>query len=638
MIRMIDVDQENRILRETLRTRPGFGGQKEVRPVGSTERVPLQARIIAATNRDLEAAVRQGTFRQDLFFRLNVVQIKIPPLRERKTDIQPLVNSFLEKFSDPSGKMRTISEDGMARLMSYDWPGNVRELENAIERAIALGSGPILHAGDLPTSLQHRTNEQLPQNEELLPLEELERRAILRALREAGDDKLAAARMPAHDELEMLRPVRRVLERFARPVIDREGARVGWLEMYYDVTGERQIQSKLLQTEKMAAVGQLVSGIAHELNNRLTSIMGYVQLLLSHGLNPAQFSEAGKVFHEAERARRIVKNLLYFARENEPERTRVDLNAIVERTLALRSYEMKVEDILIERDLEPELPETMADPYQLQQVVLNLLINAEQALLQDRGKGVVRVQTRRAEGNRIAAEVSDDGPGIPREILSRIFDPFFTTKPSGLGTGLGLSIVYGIVQQHDGEVSVENLAGGGARFVVELPVIAIPAKNNSPAEREPRLQGVAPKSKVLVVEDEPTVAQLIVDVLREEGHQVDAVLDSQEGLTRLSRVQYDLVICDLRMPRLDGPAFYDALVHSGSAARDRLMFITGDTLAPRTMKFLQSSKMTYLAKPFLVEELKLAVNRRLEAIEQEQGQGQLVGARPPKRRSVANRT
>ena len=169
--------------------------EKEVRPVGSTDRVPLAARIIAATNRDLEGAVRQGTFRQDLFFRLNVVQIKIPPLRERKSDVPQLVNSFLEKFSDANGKMRTISEDGMSRLMSYDWPGNVRELENAIERAIALGSGPILHAGDLPTSLQYRTNEQLPQNEELLPLEELERRAILRALREAGGDKLAAARI-----------------------------------------------------------------------------------------------------------------------------------------------------------------------------------------------------------------------------------------------------------------------------------------------------------------------------------------------------------------------------------------------------------------------------------------------------------
>jgi len=167
----------------------------DMRPVGSTDRIPLSARIIAATNRDLDAAVRQGTFRQDLFFRLNVVQIKIPPLRERKTDIPILVNSFLEKFSEANGRMRTISEDAIARMMAYDWPGNVRELENAIERAIALGSGPILHAGDLPTNLQYGTGDRLPQNDELLPLDELERRAILRALREAGGDKLAAARM-----------------------------------------------------------------------------------------------------------------------------------------------------------------------------------------------------------------------------------------------------------------------------------------------------------------------------------------------------------------------------------------------------------------------------------------------------------
>jgi len=169
--------------------------EKEVRPVGSTERIPLAARIIAATNRDLEAAVRQEKFRQDLFFRLNVVQIKLPPLRERKSDIDALVISFLEKFSEANGKIRTISEEAMSRLRTYDWPGNVRELENAIERAIALGSGPILHAGDLPTSLQYGTGERLPQNDELLPLEELERRAILRALRDAGGDKLAAARI-----------------------------------------------------------------------------------------------------------------------------------------------------------------------------------------------------------------------------------------------------------------------------------------------------------------------------------------------------------------------------------------------------------------------------------------------------------
>jgi len=169
--------------------------EKEIRPVGSTDRVPLTVRIIAATNRDLDAAVRQGNFRQDLYFRLNVVQIKLPPLRDRKGDIPLLVNSFLEKFSGPESEPRRVSEDAMARLMAYDWPGNVRELENAVERAVALGSGPILHVGDLPTNLQHSNGERLLHGDELLPLEELERRAILRALREAGGDKLAAARL-----------------------------------------------------------------------------------------------------------------------------------------------------------------------------------------------------------------------------------------------------------------------------------------------------------------------------------------------------------------------------------------------------------------------------------------------------------
>lgn len=169
--------------------------EREVKPVGSTERIAISTRVIAATNRDLETAVRQGGFRQDLFFRLNVVQIKLPPLRERKSDIPLLVNFFLEKFADEDGSIRTISEDTMARLIAYEWPGNVRELENVIERAVALGSGPILHVGDLPTQLQYGTAERLPQNDEILPLEELERRAIMRALRESGDDKLAAARL-----------------------------------------------------------------------------------------------------------------------------------------------------------------------------------------------------------------------------------------------------------------------------------------------------------------------------------------------------------------------------------------------------------------------------------------------------------
>ena len=169
--------------------------EHEVKPVGSNDRVGIRARVIAATNRDLEASIRTGSFRQDLYFRLNVVQIKLPALRDRRVDIPLLVNAFLEKFSDPARPIHTISEEAMRRIMAYDWPGNIRELENAIERAVALGSGPILHVGDLPSNLQYTSTEKLPEGDEMVPLEALERRAIFRALRETAGDKLAAARL-----------------------------------------------------------------------------------------------------------------------------------------------------------------------------------------------------------------------------------------------------------------------------------------------------------------------------------------------------------------------------------------------------------------------------------------------------------
>lgn len=339
---------------------------------------------------------------------------------------------------------------------------------------------------------------------------------------------------------------------------------------------------------------------------------------------PEQFSEAEKVYQEAERARRIVKNLLYFARENRPERTRVDLNETIERTLALRSYELRVEDIVVDCDLAPLLPATVADPYQLQQVILNLLVNAEQALLESRGHGRIWIRTRHViEGagtrtrDHILLEVADDGPGIPAEIASRIFDPFFTSKPSGVGTGLGLSIVYGIVHQHGGEVTFDNQTGAGARFVVDLPVIEalMESRTDALAQAANRSLAVTP-SRILAIEDEPTVAQLIVDVLREEGHQVEAVLDSQEGLRRLSRNLYDLIVCDLRMPHFDGQAVYQSLQRAGSPLLNRILFITGDVLAAQTRKFLEPNGLPFLAKPFLVEELKLAVNRLLDPARQ----------------------
>ena len=223
-------------------------------------------------------------------------------------------------------------------------------------------------------------------------------------------------------------------------------------------------------------------------------------------------------------------------------------------------------------------------------------------------------------------EVSDDGPGIPPEAVSRIFDPFFTTKAAGVGTGLGLSIVYGIVKEHGGEVSVENQPGRGATLTIELPALRVApfAFTSEMAVMTPRAALAAPLSPsaraairaepILVVEDEPTVAELIADVMREEGYRVDVVLDSREALGRLEKKHYGLVICDLKMPNLDGPGLYRALLSRESPLQQKLLFVTGDTMSPRTLEFLKSSGLPYLAKPFLVDELKEAVRQAVAEV------------------------
>ncbi len=423
------------------------------------------------------------------------------------------------------------------------------------------------------------------------------------------------------DELELSRPAHRTLERFVRPVRDAAGELLGRLEIYRDVTNERLAHTKLLRTEKMAGLGQLISGIAHELNNPLTSIMGYSQLLLGRRLTTAQAADGRLIYQEAERAARIVKNLLLFARETRPERRPVHLNEIVERTLALRNYELRVENIELKQDLAPGLPPVIADSAQMQQVLLNLIVNAEQAIRQSTGEGIIRIRTWQKVNGRVMLEIADSGPGISSEIIPRIFDPFFSTKPAGSGTGLGLSITFGIIQEHGGEITVESQPGLGAKFILELPAgtpagTIEPARTQSAGARQRKtlaLPQVVHTGRVLVIEDEPTVAHLIADVLGEEGRPVEIVLNGQEGLDRALAGQYDLVICDLRMPGVDGRAIFRELVARGSPLRNRLIFVTGDTLAPRTLEFMETAGVPYLAKPFLVEELKAIVEQALDS-------------------------
>src|SRR3984893_1070324 len=315
------------------------------------------------------------------------------------------------------------------------------------------------------------------------------------------------------DELELARPEKKIVERSARPVLDRYKRPLAWLEVHRDITSHRQIESRLFHNERLAALGQMVSGIAHELNNALTSIFGYAQLVRKRTRNFEWEMETRYILEEGDRARRIARNLLLFARGSEGERTRVNLNEIVNRMVEMRGHELRLGNISIELELDEHLAETIADAAQVQQALLNLVLNAEQAILQAKDGGHIWIRTRSISAGRIALEVADDGPGVSPEMKLRIFDPFFTTKPAGVGTGLGLSILYGIVHQHGGEVSVENRPGGGAVFTVELPS----ATHTSVSDTRPYLIGAStsgdvarktktPGSRILVVEDEPTIA------------------------------------------------------------------------------------------------------------------------------------
>jgi PAS domain S-box-containing protein len=424
---------------------------------------------------------------------------------------------------------------------------------------------------------------------------------------------------PCWDELELAQPEKKLVERYARPVLDRYKQPLGWLEVHRDITARRQVESRLFHNQRLAALGQMVSGIAHELNNALTSIFGYAQLVAKRARGFEWEQEARHIREESERARRIAQNLLLFARGGTGEHMPAKLNEIVVRTVEIRSYELRLESISVELDLEENLPDVIADATQIQQVLLNLILNAEQAIRQTKESGHIWIRTKGISDERVALEVADDGPGVPPEVVLQIFDPFFTTKPAGIGTGLGLSILYGIVHQHGGEVSVGTRPGGGAVFTIELPS----ARSVSASEDKPyviRASGLeevittrkAGGSRILVVEDEPTVAQLIADVLSEEGHFVETVLDSREGLDLARMRRYDLVICDLRMPHLDGLAFYRHLAIDERPPQQRLIFVTGDTLAPRAVDFLQKCGLPYLAKPFLVEELKNVVALSLD--------------------------
>ncbi len=371
-----------------------------------------------------------------------------------------------------------------------------------------------------------------------------------------------------------------------------------------DVTDQKMLQEQLIQSEKMSAIGQLVSGVAHELNNPLAGISAFAQLLLAEKrFPPDQRTAAETIYSEARRASRIVQNLLTFARQHKAEKVPTAINQVLDDTLELRGYELRVRGIDVRREYDESIPDTMADAHQLQQVFLNLITNAEQAMEQRDGHHHRLTVSTRRNADAIRIEVEDTGAGIPANLIERIFNPFFTTKPTGSGTGLGLSISLGIVREHEGKIWAENASqsagggGGGARFVVEIPITE-PQRSGEHAEVA-HVEAQSPDTlRVLVIDDEASVRVSLQRYLAAKGHQVETTASGEDGLLRLKASQYDAIILDMRMPDLSGEQLYERLRSNDPSHAERVIFTTGDLVNEQMRRFLDGTGRPCVAKPF----------------------------------------
>ena len=369
----------------------------------------------------------------------------------------------------------------------------------------------------------------------------------------------------------------------------------------------RKTQEQLLQSEKMSAVGQLIAGVAHELNNPLTAILGYAQLLETEGLNSRAQDYVSKLFKQAQRTHRVVQNLLSFARQRKPERDEVDLRKVLDETLALRDYDLKINNIRVERDLPSEKALVVADPHQIEQVFLNIINNAVDAILETGRSGKLKIRIS-CVGSHVCTQFTDDGAGI--KDAKRIFDPFYTTKSVGKGTGLGLSICYGIVKEHGGDITANNAPEGGAVIEVRLPA-AVSANVESEAPKPPTRQHEgAIHGCVLLVEEEEAVLEFERDVLAGAGATVVTARSSQDVKTRLLSEHFDAVIMNGKMPgQWNAKESYQWIKENCPAMEGHVLF-TFSSSPSDERPFLQENNVAFLVKPFEVAEL-ISQARRL---------------------------
>jgi len=366
------------------------------------------------------------------------------------------------------------------------------------------------------------------------------------------------------------------------------------------------IQAATGATARLTALSEVISGVAHELNNPLTAILGYAQIF--HSLDGAEREHAvSTIEREAQRAARIVRNLLSFSRQEPAETSRVDIEEVVRRVIEVMRYSLEVDNIRTELRF-AGVPEVEADRAQLEQVLLNLVNNAQQAL--QPGGGEIVVTTSNA-GDFVRISVADDGPGVPEDMRDRVFEPFFTTRDVGHGQGMGLSTVYGVVTQHGGRVWVEPSASGGANFVIELPVV----RNGEAAPSSPAPAVAAPArgERVLVVDDELPIRALTSEILSHAGYLVTTAASGDEAIHRLEVATYDLVVADMRMPGMDGATLYDQICDRWPHMEGRILFITGDVEGERTSRRLARGDVRFLEKPFDTSALLGAIRSAINA-------------------------
>jgi signal transduction histidine kinase len=374
------------------------------------------------------------------------------------------------------------------------------------------------------------------------------------------------------------------------------------------------------RNEKLAALGTLLAGVAHELNNPLTVIM-HQAALLQRGLkdDPRQ-ARADRIFQAVKRCARIVKNFLALARHEPPQRVPVSINDAVRAVMELVSYSLRADRIAVTLDLMEPLPSVSADPQDLQQVIINLLSNAQYALHSRPGTRTLSVSTGiGADGEGVTLHVKDNAGGIPPEIRSHIFDPFFTTKPVGQGTGLGLALCHGIIAAHNGTISVESEEDTGTTFIITLPIgsVAGPDVTGDDAGAPP---SSVPAQRILVVDDEPDVASALSDMLLAQGHRVQVAGSGRTALQLLERDSFDIVVTDMRISDFDGPALYREAVAIDPLLESSFVFVIGDIFSAETQAFLSQTGAVRLAKPCTFEDIEDAVRQ----VVRERPQGPIV--------------